>query len=142
MVYLGIYAYKNPDPTQCWVVRDLASSWTSRADALARADTMGIDVTEGFPMEMHAVFVTWFLWGFWAKVALVISMAFGFGVYKANPYLGKIIMFLTGGLYAANGIMWLGVGGIWRYSKGGMVAAGAELAKSPGTSEEVWIQQI
>lgn len=23
IIYLGIYAYKNPDPKACWVVRDL-----------------------------------------------------------------------------------------------------------------------
>ena len=26
VVYLGIYAFKNPDPGACWVVRDLDSA--------------------------------------------------------------------------------------------------------------------
>ena len=28
-VYLGIYAYNNPDPKACWVVRDLHTSGTT-----------------------------------------------------------------------------------------------------------------
>lgn len=29
-VYLGLYAYKNPDPKACWVVRDLHTSGVSK----------------------------------------------------------------------------------------------------------------
>ena len=75
LIYLGIYSYSNPDPSQCWVVRDLHSAWLTKADAIARADAMDIDVTSGFPMEMHAVFNVWFLWGFWSKIALAASLA-------------------------------------------------------------------
>ena len=99
-------------------------------------------MTSGFPMEMHALFVAWFLWGFWSKIALVVSMAIGYGTYKYNEYCGKIVMFLAGGLYAAQGIVWLGVGGVWRYSKGGMVASGDELARGKDVTAEVWAQQV
>ena len=29
-VYLGLYAYKNPDPKACWVVRDLHTAGVSK----------------------------------------------------------------------------------------------------------------
>ena len=87
-VYLGIFSYKNPDPLSCWVVHDLHSAWKSKSDAIARADAMDVDVTSGFPMEMHAVFLVWFLWGFWAKVSLLISIVTGFVARYFNEYAG------------------------------------------------------
>ena len=136
--FLGFYTYKNPDPTQCWVVRDLHSAWPSKADAIARADTMDIDVTSGFPMEMHAVFIMWFTWGFWAKITLLAVLTIGFVIFKmGNEYCARLLGFLSGGLYAAQGIVWLGLGGVWRYSKPGQ-ASGDELARRVGTSDEDW----
>ena len=142
MVYLGIYAYNNPDPKECWVVRDLHSAWPNKADAVARADAMDIDVTSGFPMEMHQVYVVWFLWGFWSKVILAISLILAFSTSFCNEYCSKIIVFLAGGLYSAQGIIWLGIGAVWRYSKAGMVASGDELARRTGTSDQLWEQMV
>ena len=118
-IMLGTYAYKNPDPLNCWVVRDLHSGWTSKADAITRADAMDIDVTSGFPMEMHEVFLVWFLWGFWAKVALFAAAALSLSVYQCSPDVGKIVGIISITIYSLNSIVWLGVGAVWRYSKGG-----------------------
>ena len=52
-IYLGMYGYSNPDPNKCWVVRDLHTAGKSKADVIARSTAMGIDVTDGYPMEMH-----------------------------------------------------------------------------------------
>ena len=143
LVFLGYYAYSNPDPSQCWVVRDLHSAWPTKADAIARADTMDIDVTSGYPMEMHAVFELWFTWGFWAKITLIAALLLGVGVYKSgHENAGKIVLFLSSGLYAAQGIVWLGLGAVWRYSKAGQVASGDELARRTGISDELWAQQV
>lgn len=143
LVFLGYYAYNNPDPTQCWVVRDLHSAWPTKADAIARADTMDIDITSGYPMEMHAVFEVWFMWGFWTKITLIVLLLLGFGVYKSGKEnAAKIMGFLSFGLYAAQGIVWLGLGAVWRYSKAGQVAAGDELARRTGISDELWAQQV
>ena len=79
-IYLGIYAYKNPDPTSCWAVRDMDSTAKTKELAILKAVEMGIDVTEGYPMEMHRVFLAWFIWGFWAKVTLVALGLLTFGV--------------------------------------------------------------
>lgn len=100
---------------------------------------MDIDVTSGFPMEMHAVFIMWFMWGFWAKIALLAALLVGFIAYKMGyEGCGRINGWVSGGLYTAQGIIWLGLGGVWRYSKSGMVASGDELAKKTGTSDEAW----
>ena len=142
LIYLGIYSYNNPDPRECWVVRDLHSAWPNKIDAVARADAMDIDVTSGYPMEMHQVFITWFLWGFWSKIILAISLLFTGATYFCNDQCGKILLFLFGGLYSAQGIVWLGVGAVWRYSKAGIVASGDELARRAGTSDVLWEQQV
>jgi len=42
---------------------------------------MDIDITSGFPMEMHAIFVTWFTWGFYAKIFLLFACAISFVIY-------------------------------------------------------------
>ena len=67
-VYLGIYAYNNPDPQNCWVVKDLHQCQPSKQLVLAKAKEFAIDVTEGYPLEMHRLFVTWFRWGFWTAI--------------------------------------------------------------------------
>ena len=36
-VLTGIYAYNNPDPEKCWVIRDLDSSETTRVEAISIA---------------------------------------------------------------------------------------------------------
>lgn len=77
-VYLGIYGYNNPDPKSCWVVRDLDTGFTTKLEAEGRAKAIEIEVVEGYPMEMHNVYLTWFLWGFWAKIILIVMCAISF----------------------------------------------------------------
>lgn len=36
---------------------------------------MGVDIVDGYPMEMHQVYIIWFLWGFWAQVAFLAASA-------------------------------------------------------------------
>lgn len=148
---LGMYAFANPDPKQCWVVRDLHSAWLTKADAIARADAMDIDVTSGFPMEMHAIFVAWFMWGFFAKVFLLTFCGLSFFVYLCRDkesencskvLCAKITSSIAIGFYVVQGIVWLGMGAVWRYSKGGAVASGDELARRPGTANDLWEAQL
>ena len=36
-VYLGIYAYNNPDPKSCWIIRELDTSFRTKEEAIQRA---------------------------------------------------------------------------------------------------------
>mgnify|MGYP007023081433 CR=1 FL=1 len=142
-VYLGIYAYKNPDPKACWVVRDLHTSGLTKSDVIARSNAMGIDIVDGYPMEMHKVYVVWFLWGFWANVAIlalnVLLMPLGF---MKKERTGMILGSVFCGFYCINTFVWLAFGGIWRFSKAGVVASGDKLERLYGTTDAQWAQSL
>ena len=138
-VFLGIYTYNNPDPKECWVVPGLDSGSSSEADAIARAEAMDIEMPEGFPMEMHAVFIFWFNWGFWAKIALLDSHIIGVVIYYGHNFTGKLLITLAYCTYAVNGIAWLITGHIWRYSEVARIASGDAFKTRPiGKSNEAW----
>lgn len=73
-VYLGIYAYSNPDPNNCWVIKDLDTAATTKAGIIKKGVDMGVTPTEGYPLEMHKIYLAWFRWGFWTKIALFVMM--------------------------------------------------------------------
>ena len=71
-VYLGIYAYNNPDPDGAWVVKDAHTVQPTQQDVIFKAAELGVTVPQGYPIEMSRVFRAWFIWGFWAKVAMIV----------------------------------------------------------------------
>ena len=83
-------------------------------------------------MEMHKIYIAWFLWGFWSKIALIVaslvSYVISFSAKNAATVLGAVAL----GLYITNGFVWLAFGAIWRFSDPGMVAAGEKLTKRTG----------
>jgi len=103
-----------------------------------KAAAMGIDVSDGYPVEMHKVFRFWFTWGFWAKIYLiVIAIVFGnFSKYLGSA--GDILGTISCGLYCVNGLIWMCVGAFWRYSNAGSVASGDTLERPENTSDEDW----
>jgi len=137
-IYLGIYAFSNPDSKSCWVVHDLESPMPTKEGAKMKADAMGIDVSEGYPVEMNKLFRTWFTWGFWSKIYLMVtSILFGsLGKYcvNASDFLGKI----SCGLYMLNGFVWIVFGAIWRYSDAGSIASGDKLERPEDATDEEW----
>ena len=103
---------------------------------------MGIDVTDGYPMEMHQVYVLWFLWGFWAKIVFVGLFLVIMPVGYFAPKTGQILGGLTCASYLINGGIWLAFGAIWRFSKAGSIASGDKLEKDPSISDSIWKQQL
>jgi len=99
---------------------------------------MNIDITEGYPLEMHKVLKAWFTWGFYAKAAMLAASAIFIPMFwcheKASVIMGSIAL----GLYAVNGLVWVAFGGIWRFSKAGSIAAGDKLERLFGTTDEEW----
>ena len=59
-----------------------------------------------------------------------------------NLRVGNILGLIFSFLYAINLIAWLIVGGIWRYSWGGSVAAGDKLERDTEISDEEWKLQL
>mmetsp|Transcript_45828 Transcript_45828/g.60715 ORF Transcript_45828/g.60715 Transcript_45828/m.60715 type:complete len:165 (-) Transcript_45828:316-810(-) len=99
---------------------------------------MGIDVPEGYPVEMHKIFRAWFIWGFWSKVYLIVTTIL---FTSLNKWIGSVSSVLGGiscGLYMTNGLVWLIFGAIWRYSVAGKTAAGDFLERPESMSAEDW----
>jgi len=141
-VYLGIYAYKNPDPLNCWVNRDVFIPSLTKEEATNVVKGLGVEPIEGYPVEMHKIYLAWFLWGFWAKIAFAALIVATVAVCYKSYSGGLIVASISVGLYAVNSIVWLIVGGIWRFSKGGMTASGDRLIRPEGVSDDAWDKQI
>lgn len=71
-VMLGIYAYGNSDPAACWVVKGVQAPALTREAIIAKAAELSVEVPDGYPVEMHKLYVTWFKWGFWTNMSLII----------------------------------------------------------------------
>ena len=133
-VYLGIFGYNNPDPGSCWVVRDLDSAGKTRAAVLQKATAMAVDVTDGYPIDMHKVFRAWFRWGFWSQLALVFGLILSGLIANCYKLMAGVLSSLTCGVYIVNGLMWVVFGTIWRFSTAGKIAAGDKLERDAGIS--------
>ena len=130
VVYQGIFSYNNPDPEGAWTAAGLTKVYSTKAlaeDAVQDANLGGDVVVE----DMHAKFVTWFLWSFWLNF-VPIGVGILVGVVRAiSDSLGQCVNFLAGcGICAASlGLFISGI--VWRFSKTGRTAAGEHLAEWP-----------
>jgi len=91
---------------------------------------------------MHRIYIAWFTWGFYSKIAMtalmVIAMGLGCWKEKAGMITGSVVT----GLYVTNGIVWAACGAIWRFSKAGQIAAGDKLERDFDVTDEVWEAQL
>ena len=140
-VYMGMYAMNNPDPDNCWVIRDLEMTTRTAAEAVATANAISIDVPEGYPVDMAKVFMAWFVWGFYAKIGISVLMLITAGIYFASENAAIITGAISCGLYLTNCIAWLVAGGIWRFSMAGITASGDLLERADGVTDEEWEAQ-
>mmetsp|Transcript_29768 Transcript_29768/g.36945 ORF Transcript_29768/g.36945 Transcript_29768/m.36945 type:complete len:280 (-) Transcript_29768:423-1262(-) len=142
-IILGYYTFANPDPNSCWVVRDLASASLSKEGIIKKANDMGIDVVEGYPVNMHKFFHAWFAWGFWGNL-LVTLVSIGFIVAQRYQYdkLAIVGHGINGGLYCMSSLIWLMFGAIWRFSKAGTVASGDRLERLNGQTDDQWNKSL
>lgn len=141
-VYLGMYTFNNPDADECWVIRDLDVTARSRTEVIDLANSLDVDIIDGYPIEMHRIFKVWFVWGFYGHAAALVLGAISaiVGIFAAN--IGMIIATITGALYFLNACAWVAVGFVWRFSKAGVIAAGDLLEREAGTTDEIWDAQL
>lgn len=141
-ILLAVYGYKNPDSEECWVVLGLDAPAPSKTAIEIKAATMGVPITEGYPVNMAKVYRTWFIWGFWSKIYLVVMALFFGGLSNFLGKFGQIVGNIACGLYAVHGLVWIVVGAVWRYSNDGSVAAGDFLERQDAVSDESWAAGI
>ena len=143
-IMLATYGFGNPDPNSCWVVKGMDSAATTRTAMEERAETLGKVVPEGYPIEMHSVYVTWALWGFWTNflfagifVASMLLMAF-----NTIPMAAMFTSTLASLGWIVSTVLWLILGMVWRYSQAGMTAAGDRLEKSSSQTNDEWTKAL
>ena len=109
---------------------------------IARANAMGIDITEGYPLEMHKIYVVWFTWGFIGHLIFAALFAVTLVAGYVNKSYGWAVGICNLVLSVTNLLVWLSFGAIWRFSKAGVAAAGDKLERLYGTSDEVWTASV
>ena len=124
-VYLGIFAFNNPD-NQAWY------GVTAGVEGLS-ADQPAATATD--VVDIHGRFVNWFLWGF---INLVVCCGGGLfaGIFSASvPVLGQCCGFLAS-CSGCSGLAWWITGMVWRLNAAGSFASGDAIPA--GTTEEDW----
>ena len=139
VIYLGVYAYANPDPARCYYVDGLDTTGLSKETVETMAKDQNITVREGYPLDMAHLFRAWFTWGFWGSVVQILIIAIFvplFCLYKNSYKVSQRVFLVMQGLSCCSTFMWFIIGFFWRFSKGGRVAAGDKLDRVAGMSDE------
>ena len=141
-VYLGIFAYNNPDPAKCWVVKGSELPATTKAPAIDNANQLGLDVPSGYPVEMHRLFSAWFTWGFYLKIVFIAAIAVATALSKWEKKYGMTAGAISVSAYVLNAAGWIVAGAIWRFSNAGAIASGEKLERPAGVSNDDWDASI
>ena len=68
IVYLGVYAFNDPDPKGSFYVDGVDEVALTRESIIAKAGEESVDVKAGYPVDFGKVFRAWFMWGFWGSM--------------------------------------------------------------------------
>ena len=111
MVYLGIYAFNNPDPAACY--------WTEGA-ATGSATEIPNPTGELVIVNVHTTFVNWFVWGFWTCVSpcLAIPLVCIVGCMGMPTILSALGGLLSCGV-GCSSLFWIIFGTVWRFGSMG-----------------------
>ena len=141
MIYLGIYAYGNPDPKTAFYVDGVESVALTKEAITASATKFGVRVRNGYPMDMSVLFRTWFLWGFWGCVVQVSILATAIPlcfVFKSHINVLNLIFLVLEGVSCCSSVIWVILGFFWRFSAAGRVTSGEKLSRADGLTDEQW----
>ena len=135
VVYLGIYAFNNPD-NEAWV-----GVAPTGKQALYADETAGTLAKATSLADIHGRFVSWFLWGFLQNLVLPVSavLLIGLGML-INEGLGKCCGGLASLGMCCGGTAWWITGIVWRFRSEGAYAAGDFVPE--GKSVEDWDTEI
>ena len=134
-VYLGVYAFNNPDK-KAWI--GLLADSNERALFKTAAEVEAAKVVQ--VVDIHARFVAWFFWGFlnwFGPLFLIVSAILTCSI---NQLFGIICAGVIGITYLCSTLAWLIVGAVWRFNTDGHFASGTLLPD--GKTEEEWSKVI
>ena len=134
-VYLGIYSFNNPDQ-EAWLGAGADGKEALFADEAAGTLGKATDL-----VDIHARFITWFMWGFMQSVVAPIAALVLVGLGSLlHPSLGACCSGLTGCGMSCGGIAWWITGIVWRFRSDGSYAAGDIVPEGKGIDE--WETEI
>ena len=114
IVYLGIFAFANPDKRAYYVIS---------ADSPKMTET----AVNGSAVDVHAQFVAWFTWGF---IMMLCPCAIGL-ILVLTSFFSDTCTSLLGTFFncaaGCTGIAWWVCGIVWRFKASGSFASGDEL---------------
>ena len=138
VVYLGVYAYNNPDVTDCWYVDGMTVGETTAQAALDAATKQGLEQME--PINVHQLFTAWFAWAFWTALlpclcAPVITLVNCFQIQALDTLVQGAAC-----LTACCSTLWLLIlGAIWRFGNiGDACTEDALPLRKEGVSDDDW----
>ena len=126
-VYLGIYAFDNPDQPAWYGVTD------GKPSLFGSPDEQGA----GELTDIHQRFVSWFLWGFIQALAPWLLAPFIVSCMVLSPELGSLCGILSCCGLGCSSLAWWIAGIVWRFRSDGSYACGDELIY--GTDGEVLV---
>ena len=133
MIYLGIYAYGNPDPKTAFYIDGVDAVSLNKEAISASATKYGVTVRPGYPIDMAVLFRSWFLWGFWGCVVQVCILATAIPlcfVFKSHINMFNMCILVLEAVSCCSSFAWLILGFFWRFSRAGRVTSGEKLSRS------------
>lgn len=119
-------------------MKGVDASTLTKESIVAKAKAANVDMPEGYPIDMHKIYVTWALWGFWTNAIMITTFFVAAIMVCIKPKLAAIMGVVNGLGWIISTCLWLTFGAIWRYSYGGSVAAGDKLVRDDNVSDDDW----
>ena len=125
----GVFGFMNPDPKDCYVFPGIKEPSRDSFALKKIAFDAGLKDQKGYPLNMGHVFRIWFKWGFFTVLAtlLLCIMLFYPAFRRACGSCADALLVMLGAISGLNGVFWLILGAVWRFSQTGKTAAGAFL---------------
>ena len=130
IVYLGIYAFNNPDQ-EAWYGLDSNGKQALFPDEASATAASATEVA-----DMHQRFVGWFLWGFIQIFAPCAAACLSAIFMMISPTIGSVCGGLLGCATGCGGLAWWIAGIVWRFRADGAYSCG-DIAQD-GISAEAW----
>ena len=130
LVYLGIFAFNNPNPEAWYATKGTDESLFKDEAAATAAGYSDLD-------NVHGHFVTWFLWGF-LNAVIPMGLALIAGLCMLiSPRAGQVVGSLAG-CGGCSGLAWYIAGLCWRFRASGKYASGDWVVDN----REAWITAV
>ncbi len=130
IVYEGIYAFNNPDK-EAW----LGILPDGQNQLFADQEAGNLEKATGL-VDIHARFITWFLWGFITALMPIALVLLFLAATVINPNLGTCVSAMNACAFGCSSLAWWITGIVWRFRSDGAFASGDIVPK--GKTLEEW----